>query len=118
MLSGFPGERVHLLVVWEPVLASDVGPPADGVMALVGDARARQLWDPDHLVSAELLRAGSALRESSALHGRDVVWDWVAVFPRDARWAADPPKPGWAGGDVVSVISDAQVQLRAALAKP
>ncbi len=117
MLGELPDQPVRVLVVWEPVVAADVGPPTSEVMGLVNDARARQFWDPEHRVSAELLRTARADRDRYGAGPRKVVWDWVAVFPRDARWDTDPPKPDFAGGDVVSVIGQARAQVDAELAR-
>lgn len=52
--------RKEDLVVWEPMLATDWGSPSGSTLGRISDARARQFWDPKHLVSQDLSRIASA----------------------------------------------------------
>src|SRR6266699_3365578 len=46
--------KVRVLVVWEPILATDWRPPSGSTLGRIADGRARQFWDPKHVVSSEL----------------------------------------------------------------
>ena len=121
VLSEEAGKKLRLIVVWMPVIASDVGPPSTHTLARISDARAMQLWDPDQVVSEALKVAGRAHPEwlddddERAEVRRDdfVVWEFVAVFPPGARWDGGPPKPIFHGGPVVRVIDGLRKQLAA-----
>lgn len=47
---------MRVLVVWEPILATDWRAPSKAVLARIPDRRARQFWDPNHLVAEQLVR--------------------------------------------------------------
>jgi hypothetical protein len=108
LLAEFSGAPLRALVVWEPVLPTDFGPPLSSTLGLVRDPRAVQFWDPDRVLAADVLRSVNA---DPARYGFDeplppdfVVWDVVAVFAPSARWAADLPVPAYYGGPVTDVI--------------
>ena len=42
-------KRVRVLVIWEPILATDWKAPSHSTLARIPDRRARQFWDPKHL---------------------------------------------------------------------
>jgi hypothetical protein len=82
--------RIRVFVVWEPVIPTDIAPPTNGALALASDRRTAQLWDPDRILSQEIVRA--ALEDPTLLSTEDggvdattVVWDFVAVFPHGVR---------------------------------
>jgi len=120
ILDESTGRRLRVLVVWMPVLLTDLGPPRSSTMALVGDARVRQFWDPKRLVSARFLDAARAHpdwmseRDRYALsRDKGVVWDFVALFPSGATWKAEPPRPAYHGGPVVDVADPLRQALSA-----
>ena len=45
---------MRVLVVWEPILTTDWRPPGAAALGRISDGRARQFWDPGHLVAAAL----------------------------------------------------------------
>jgi hypothetical protein len=94
---------VRAWVVWEPVLATDFGPPSASTAA--GVTRAAQLWDPRRLLSDELRHKPWADTDG------ELVWDFVAVFPPGARWG---DAPSFHGAPVVHVAES----LRRALLRP
>ena len=106
ILEGNPGARLRVLVVWEPVLWSDVGPPTSGVMGRIPDTRARQFWDERRLLSDEFHRA--ARHRGEPLEEGQIVWDVVAAFPPGVSWGETLPEPAYAGFPVV----DAEGALR------
>lgn len=97
-----------MLVVWEPVLKSDLAAPLSGVLARLSDPRVTQYWDPGRVISADLVRS---VNEEPARYGFEdvlppgfVAWDVVAVFARSARWERDVPVPSHYDGPVVQAI--------------
>ncbi|HKY32394.1 MAG TPA: hypothetical protein VJV23_07660 [Candidatus Polarisedimenticolia bacterium] len=119
LLDAFPRARIRAHVVWEPVLATDFAPPMSSVLKLVDDPRAVQYWDPDRIVSEDIVRAVS---EHPQRYGFDeplppgfVVWDVVALFDGAARWEHDLPAPLRYGGPVVDVIEETRSAMQRAL---
>jgi hypothetical protein len=108
---------VRALVVWEPVLSSDLGPPLANVRAHVRDRRATQVWDPDLSLSKAMIAAWRRDRSREPVPGwtedERVVWDCVQVHAAGARWAdGAPPQPAWSGGPVVRVEAELTRRLR------
>jgi hypothetical protein len=102
---------VTTVVVWEPVLPSDLGPPTSAVVARVPDPCAAQFWDRERVVSAAL--AGAHVAEKN--HRFDVVWDWVGVYPPGVRWNRSPPRPTYQGEPVVRAMEGVRQRLVRAL---
>jgi hypothetical protein len=96
---------VRVLVVWEPVLATDWSAPSTAALRRVADMRAAQFWDKDRLISQAM---GEHDRES-------VVWDRILIYPPGAVWTDLPPAPVYSGGPVVRVTDAARAALSAAL---
>lgn len=117
MLDRAPGSRISALVVWEPVILSDVGMPTSSTLSLVSDRRATQFWDENRALSQFLVRAAiedpSLLAEGESVDPDMIVWDFVAVFPPGAVWG-DHPRPSYYGGPVVDVME----KVRSALPSP
>ena len=110
MLAALPGKKIHVFVVWMPVLVTDLGPPSTGNMARVSDRRVAQYWDPRRTISKRLLAAARAHPEWLSEDERSqvdregfVVWDFVAVYRPGARWEGDVPRADYHGGPVVHV---------------
>lgn len=116
MLRTVRDPNLRVFVVWEPVLLTDWHAPGSGAVARIPDARARQFWDPKHLLSAEIRRAAQS-NETGVLGERRmhaaVVWDFVALYPPGVRWTAAFPAAQFAGAPVVRVIDDFRQQLLA-----
>ena len=108
---------LSVLVVWEPVILTDVAPPTSGTLALIHDVRARQYWDGGRALSKEIVRAilANPGRYSAPqdIEEDTVVWDSVALFKQGVRWENEPPVPAYYGSPVVDSIAE----LRGALSK-
>jgi hypothetical protein len=109
------GEALSALIVWEPVIASDTGPPAASVLSRLSDTRSVHFWDEDRSLSKALVQ--EAIRNPS-LFGTEVpstpdtiVWDFVAVFPPGARWDGSFPQPVYYGAPVVEHIEQVNSRL-------
>lgn len=110
---------LHVVIVWEPVVPTDVAPPFSSVLALIGDQRVAQFWDPDLTLSKDIVRAvnGNPARYgfTEPLSDEFIVWDVVAVFGEADRWSDDMPVPVYYGGPVYSVTDDLREALERAL---
>ena len=85
---------IKVLVIWEPVLPTDLGAPSTMTLKRISDLRVAQYWDKEHLVSQSL---GEGDRES-------LVWDYVAVYEPGKRWDKGPPDPIYSSVPVVRAI--------------
>ena len=116
MLDGLEGKGLRLLVVWEPVIFTDLAPPTTGVLARIADARAVQYWDRSRLLSSFLVKSsppGPPDGTHEALEEDSIVWDHVMIFPPGARWSEGLPTPDYAGGPVIAVIDEVRRRLSA-----
>ena len=122
LLAEFPVDRFRVQVVWEPVLTTDFAAPVTQVLGLLDDPRVTQYWDPDQVVSADIVRAvnedpsGYGLKE--ALPPGFIAWDVVAVFASSARWEHDLPHPAHYAGPVAYEIEGTRKALADALVAP
>jgi hypothetical protein len=89
VLSDIPGQRLRAFIVWEPVIASDLGPPTSFVLSRVSDPRSVQFWDGGRSLSESLVATAdnSWLVEPGEHPSPDmIVWDIVAVYPPGVVW--------------------------------
>lgn len=104
-----------MLVVWEPVIMSDIAPPTTRTLARIADPRAVQFWDNERLISQEILRASSVAPDGAGMgSGSDdgeIVWDYVAIHPAGGTWEDVPPAPEFEGGTVLDVIDEVRRHL-------
>ncbi len=107
VLQQVPGE-LEVFAVWEPILRTDLVPPTSNVLSNLRDLRARQYWDPEHLMSAGLVTGMGPEKQSGRgpLLRKGLVWDTVAVFKPGARWEGQLPRPDYVGSDVVDSVDD------------
>lgn len=118
LLDSRPELDARVLVVWEPVIATDIAPPTTGMLARIHDARAAQYWDPDRLLSTHIVRSVLAgperYRFAGDVYEDSIVWDTVMLFPPEVRWDDVFPVPSFHGYPVVDAIDG----LSSALGKP
>ena len=103
-----------MLVVWEPILATDWRAPSGSTLARIPDRRVRQFWDPKHLVTAELSRieeqkSGQPSPECCVRKGFH--WDEVALYAPHARWG-DGPSPTYWNGPVYRIAPALEKALK------
>ncbi len=116
LLKKHPQADVQVIVVWEPVLASD-GLPADDVRAPLADPRVVEYWDPGLWMSK---RAIARARTLALAEGREppdedeIAWDFVATFAPGVGWEDPFPGPTWYDGPVVSVLGPVEEALAGA----
>ena len=102
LLDGQHDSRIRVFVIWEPVLATDLGAPSTATLRRASDSRVSQYWDKEHLVSHLL---GERDRSS-------VVWDYVAVYKQGKLWDQAPPEPVYSRVPVVHGIDGAKDAVR------
>src|SRR5262245_17090927 len=122
MLDEMGTRPVHVFIVWEPVVATDLAPPTSAVLARASDPRVSQYWDRSKALSKSLQRTAAGawrgLPISDDLREAGVVWDYVLVFSAGGEWSdAGPPAPDFAGGTAVDTIAETKAHLDS-LAKP
>ena len=108
LLKEFAGKPVRVIVVWEPVLATDWLAPSTSTLKRIADPRAVQFWDKGRLLSHAM---GERDKNS-------IVWDRINVYARGVVWNASPPQAVWEDGPVVDVIAAARNGIAGALAAP
>ena len=96
-LERAPDAQAYVMVVWEPVLVTDIAPPSTAVLGHIADTRAAQFWDGglrlSKVVRRMALEESEHLRDAGEIADARVVWDVVAVFPPGVRWEEDFPPP-------------------------
>jgi HEAT repeat protein len=103
-LDGVPPGDVSVIVIWEPVIATDRGAPGRSVTRLL-EHDATLLWDTELAGSKAMVRAAMKQPErvppGFGLDESTIIWDLVATWPPGALWDDDPPMPDWFGTTVV-----------------
>src|SRR5690349_4778277 len=89
------------------MLSTDWSPPSTFAMNLIPDPRARQFWDPDHLVAKKLAADRRPPQpEQDCCEQAGILWDLVASYPRGAVWTDRLPVATLFNGPVVDVKSE------------
>jgi len=104
--------NLTILVVWEPILASDWSRPTRPVLARVSDPRVRQFWDKDHLIAKQLDQQLSSVQPKCCRHA-GTLWDVAALYPKGVQWGSS--QPAFIDGAVVKVEAELAKQLLAAV---
>lgn len=115
------GANLRVLVVWEPILATDWSPPSRFTLGRITDSRVIQFWDREHLVSAELRRsveAHGAVTQPACCVDKGFYWDVALLFPPRQRWNNLLPIPIFWDGPVVRTAPALGKSLETALASP
>lgn len=99
---------MRVVVVWEPILASDWTKPSCMVQSRLSDLRVVQFWDKDHLVAKQLkLQFPSSRKLCCQRNG--ILWDVAALYPPKVEWGEATPV--YFGGNVLDVADDVRQQL-------
>jgi hypothetical protein len=113
-LARHTDRKVRVLVVWEPILATDWRPPSGNTLARIADGRARQFWDPKHVVSLELKSRTSRTPlqpNPDCCIQKGFYWDQAILFPAGTHWMDAPASAFW-NGPVVRVVPSLENSLR------
>jgi hypothetical protein len=93
--------HLRVLVIWEPVLATDLAAPSTMALRRIHDSRVKQYWDRNRVLSHAM---GERDRPS-------VVWDYIAVYKPEQIWTDAPPQPEFQGRPVVRFIGGVRSAL-------
>jgi len=104
--------NLTILVVWEPILASDWSRPTRPVLARISDPRVEQFWDKDRVIARQLDQQLSASQPNCCRHA-GTLWDVVALYPKGVQWGGS--QPAFIDGAVVKVEMELAKHLAAAL---
>lgn len=104
--------NLTILVVWEPILASDWSRPTRPVLARIPDRRVMQFWDKDHLIARQLNQQLSTSQPTCCRHA-GILWDVVALYPKGVQWGGS--QPVFVDGAVVKVEMELAKQVAATL---
>ncbi|HKW88582.1 MAG TPA: hypothetical protein VJN21_07485 [Candidatus Acidoferrales bacterium] len=108
------GKKLHVLVVWEPMLPTDWRKPTTGTLSRISDARAAQFWDPDHLVAHEIERDDpppSVLRKPQCCEDDHTYWDMAIIYANGKAWSANAPAPLFRDGPIYKVWPQVETNL-------
>ena len=102
-----------MLVVWEPILPTDWRPPSGSTLSRSPDRRARQFWDPQHVVSAKLHEISirkPPRPEPECCTRKGFYWDEAIFYAAHGRWSDEPVTSFWKG-PVVRAAPDLEKAL-------
>lgn len=108
---------LRTVVVWMPVIQTDIAAPTSAKLALIRGSHVQQFWDPKHFISRELLAVARAHLDRLSSDTREmlqeatVAWDVVALFPPGARWETELPWPAVWGFPVVDSLDEIRERL-------
>jgi len=97
---------VRVLVVWQPILATDWRSPSGSTLARIPDGRVRQFWDPKHVVAGalnEIVKQKPRQPEPSCCIQKGFYWDDAILYTPHAHWKNEPTSVFW-NGPVVRII--------------
>jgi len=92
--------KMRVLVVWEPILATDWRPPGGAALGRISDGRARQFWDPGHLVAAalnEIAKQKPPEPEPGCCIQKGFYWDEAILYAPREHWKDAPTSFFWNG---------------------
>jgi len=95
-----------VLVVWEPILATDWKSPSGNTLARIPDRRVRQFWDSKHVVAAglnEIIKQKPPQPVPSCCVQKGFYWDDAILYAPHARWNDAPASIFW-NGPVARII--------------
>jgi hypothetical protein len=102
-----------VLVVWEPILATDWKSPSANTLARIPDQRARQFWDSKHVVASalsEIVKQNPPQPEPSCCVQNGFYWDDAILYAAHTQWVDEPISVFWSG-PVVRIIPDLEKAL-------
>lgn len=91
--------KVRVLVVWEPILATDWRSPSGSTLGRIPDGRVRQFWDPKHLVATAVSEVAKRKqqREPSCCVQKGFDWDEAILYAAHTNWGEEPISSFWDG---------------------
>jgi hypothetical protein len=94
------------------MLSTDWQSPTHGVLARLKDPRARQYWDPRHLLALRLAADAHDPQPKQACCLRNnILWDLAALYPPGVEWKDALPSATFFNGPIVKRRSDLETAL-------
>ncbi len=96
------------------MLPTDLRSPVRSTLGRIPDRRARQFWDPQHLVAQELRRIASenpVQAKPDCCVNRGFFWDDALLFAPRSNWRQTPTAIFW-NGPVVRVTTTLEKALQ------
>ncbi len=87
VLKQVESDKLSVIAVWMPVLASDNAEAGKKAEPLLPDPRVAHYWDADNSLGKLYGRQLTLPR------GRQLAWDIYFVFAPGVRWEDEPPTP-------------------------
>jgi hypothetical protein len=116
LLAKYPDANARVLVIWEPVIRTDLGPPTSAVRGPLADPRVIEYWDKHRSLSPRMIqRAAMMAKEQGTdppLGPDEIAWDLIAIFPPESAWADPFPVPSWYDGPVVRSLGPVEESLK------
>jgi len=108
MLARHRESDVRVLVIWLPVIWSDLGPPKEKVRLPLQDPRVIEFWDPHLWASPRMMERVAMMRraqgEAFEFDPDEIAWDVIGLFPAGVVWEDPFPTPTWHDGPVADVL--------------
>jgi len=105
ILKQNPDPKLRVLVVWEPILPTDWRAPSWSTLRRIPDTRAKQFWDPNHLVAQEINRIANEKTGQpgpACCTAKGLYWDEAIVYEPQRKWK-DEARPTFMNGPVVKI---------------
>jgi hypothetical protein len=106
VLARHPEQKIRVLVVWEPILATDWKSPSANTLARIPDKRVRQFWDSKHVVANglnKIVKQKSPQPEPSCCVQNGIYWDDAILYAPHAHGKDEPTAVFW-NGPVARII--------------
>jgi hypothetical protein len=98
------------------MLPTDLRSPVRSTLGRIPDRRARQFWDPQHLVAKELGRIAAEIPgqpKPDCCIDRGFFWDQAILYAPHSKWRATPATVFWNGPVVrVAAALEQAIQIR------
>jgi hypothetical protein len=97
---------MRVLVVWEPILPTDWSSPSGSTLGRISDARVKQFYDPNHVVSGKLKDIAAKeppQPEPNCCVRKGFYWDEAILYRPHTVWKDEPSSAFW-DGPVVRII--------------
>ena len=122
LLAKYPHANARVLVVWEPVILTDLGPPTSAVRRPLSDSRVIEYWDEHRWLSPKMIQRAALIAKEQGqdppLRSDQIAWDLIALFPPGAAWEDPFPVPAWYDGPVVQSLGPVEEAFKGSSPSP
>lgn len=105
LLAKYPHARVHVMVVWMPIIPTDTGPPDSRVTGPLADSRVSWYWDEQRILTPPMVERTRQLYERGLtvpqVEPGDLLWDVITAYDPGVVWEEPFPVMSWFGMEMV-----------------